>query len=225
MVTCPYDLSAMLVSQIRPNLQLMRKVFQLDQLKEEGNQEGIRQCWEDMRACVNIQGVPCKLAVMNQCSSDSCTYSHSPTLIRRARDVSHEMASAENKSETENNSAFKLNTQPVTRPCWLVRFAQFLLESVILTCLLVAMQVMLCGMVACWVLIEALLKVVKASKGGVLAGCLKLPLLVWSWTVLHCVLFLRSLTFKLSRAFNSPPPRLPSRLRTFLTPVLSTHLT
>ena len=222
-VTCPYDLSAMLVGQIRPNLQLMRKAFQLDQLKEENNQEGIRQCWEEMRACVNIQGVPCKLAVVDECSSDSCLYTHSPTLIRRARDVAQEMAALE--SGVDRYPVSKSSPQPVTRPCWLVRGAQFLLESVILAFLLVAVQVMLCGLVACWVLIEALLKVINAGKGGVLRGILKFPLLVWSWTALHCVLVLRSLTLKLSRALNSPPPRLPPRLRSLLTPVLSTHLT
>lgn len=225
-VTCPYDLSAMLVGQIRPNLQLMRMTYQLDRLTEECDSGAIRKCCLEMRECVNIQGVPCKFAVTDQCLlSNSCPYSHSPTLIRRARDIVQEMEARESKPDEDRDIAEKPSPQQaIPQSCWPVRCAQFLLETVLLTCLLVAMQATLCGLVVCWVLIEAILRVLKAH-GGILMGCVKFPLLIWSWSLLHSVLLLRSLLLKLSKAMNSPPPRLPTRLRSLLTPVISTHLT
>ncbi len=225
-VTCPYDLSAMLVGQIRPNLQLMRMTYQLDRLTEECDSGAIRKCCLEMRECVNIQGVPCKLAVTDQCLlSNICPYSHSPTLIRRARDIVQEMEARESKPDEDRDIAEKQSPQQaIPQSCWPIRCAQFLLETVLLTCLLVAMQATLCGLVVCWVLIEAVLRVLKAH-GGILMGCVKFPLLIWSWSLLHSVLLLRSLLLKLSKAMNSPPPRLPTRLHSLLTPVISTHLT
>lgn len=223
-VTCPYDLSAMLVGQIRPNLQLMRMVNQLERLKEGSDDSGdIRKCCLEMRECVNIQGVPCKSAVMDQCvQGNSCPYSHSETLIRRTRDIVQGMEARDSK--TEEIAEKQCPQQAILQSCWPIRCLQFLLETVLLTCLLVSLQATLCGLVVTWVLIEAILKVLRAH-GGVLMGCVRFPLLIWSWSLLHSVLFLRSLLLRLSKAMNSPPPRLPTRLRSLLTPVISTHLT
>lgn len=222
-VTCPYDLSAMLREQIQPSRQLQLKIAQMKKLKaknEACDSDEIRVCGKEMQACVNLQGVPCKLAVMTHCPVPSrCPYSHSPSLLRSTRETINKMAQ-DSKTTVESEPAPTPATEYAPNStCGPVRCITLFIETMVLGCVLVSLQVVFLGLVVCWMAMEVGLKVLKGREGGVVT-CAKLPMLCASWVTLRLVLLFHSLLRRLSQSIHVPIPL----LQYLLTPTLSIQL-
>ena len=243
-VTCPYDLSAMLVSQLRPNIELMRKTAHLSLLQSRrpaGWQADAQRCCIDMRKCVNLQGVPCKAAVHGRCTDELCPYEHRAEVLKRARDIAQKVAfagicqtvsSQEGSDDLSADAPLPLKAATPPPPTPTARSAMgicgwfcYLFDWLIVSWVLFVVQLTLYLLILWLCLLEKVMSATKFRVSGVvktvgLAGAqtIRLPLVLFSWILMKFIL----LVHYLSKHTRAPP--IPSRLLSLLSSYTSKRL-